>query len=151
MDKTIVNPSELGKQLAVPQVRVIEDGKEVVRPDVIQAITQLATLGQLTKIRRSLEREEFEGELDPRPLAATDVVQSLELDEYPNVPWATATLVNDGPNPVFVAINNLAKPTTLNMNERVTLDFTKGDRRIEFVYYWCGPGNTASVRAVGKY
>jgi len=118
---------------------------------VIQAITQLATLGQLTKIRKSLEKEEFEGELDPRTFGATDVVQCLELDQYPNVPWATATAVNDGPNSVFIAINGLAKPATLNLAETLSLDFTKADRRIEAVYYWCNPGNTASVRVVGKY
>lgn len=151
MAKTVINPSELGKQL-VPQTKVVDDeGREIVRPDVLQAVVQLATLGQLTRIRRSLEKEEFEGELDPRTLGATDVTQCLELDQYPNVPWATATAFNDGPNRVFIAINGLAKPVTLNLNEGMSLDFTKADMRIKSVYYWCGPGDTASVRAVGKY
>lgn len=150
MNKTIINPSEEGKQLTVPQIKVIEDGKEVVRPDVLQAVVQLATLGQMTKIRKSLEKEEFEGKLDTRDLDATDELQSIII-EYPEKPWATATFFNDGPDPVHIGINNTNPYATLNSKDSIGADYTKADQRIKTIYYWCDTGNTASVRAVGKY
>ncbi|GAI59664.1 unnamed protein product, partial [marine sediment metagenome] len=62
-DKTTIIPSELGKllgtQLARPTIvtpKIIEEGKEIVRPDALQAVVQLAQLGQLTKIRKALEK-----------------------------------------------------------------------------------------------
>jgi len=160
MDKTTINPSEIGKQLAIPQIKVIEDGKEVVRPDVLQAVVQLATLGQLTRIRRSLEKEEFEGIKDDRKLSATDQLQWIDLINYhPNVPWVTAFFFNDGDistDPpgkvtVYIAINDTYSPSEIKKGESLNLDFLKADRRIEEIYYWCDTGETASVRVIGKY
>lgn len=148
MDKTVINPSEIGKQLAVPQIKVIEDGKEVVRPDVLQAVVQLATLGQLTRIRKSLEKEEFEGELVEQTLHATDEVQSIEAHYRP---WATIYLVNDGPDAVSIAVNNPYTWKLLNKDESSSIDFTKGDKRIEIIYYVCNSSETAEVRLEAKY
>lgn len=153
MIKTVINPSEITKQLAIPQIKVIENGKEIVRPDVVQAVVQLATLGQLTRIRKSLEKEEFEGIEDPRTLNATDQLQWIDLiNDHPNIPWATTYFFNDGPLwPVYVAINDPAKSAPLNVGESYSADHIKADRRIEIIYYWCDTGNTASIRVVGKY
>ena len=152
MDKSTIIPSELGKSLAIPQVKVIEDGKEIVRPDVLQAVVQLAILGQLSKIRKSLEKEEFQGEIDPRTFSASDQLQWVDLiDRHPNTPWATATFFNDGPDPVYIALNNALNWTPINSGETLVPDFTKADERISLIYYKCDAGKTASVRAVGKY
>lgn len=152
MDKTVINPSELGKQLAVPQIKVVEDGKEVIRPDVIQAITQLAQLGQLTKIRKSLEKEEFEGKEDPRTLNATDEIQVLSLvDDFPYTPWISAYFVNDGPDPARISINRPYAQFLLRVNETKTIDHAHADERIGSIFYVCEPGETASVEVVGEY
>jgi len=149
MDKTLINPSELGKQLAIPQVKVIEDGKEIVRPDVIQAITQLATLGQLTKIRKSLEKEEFEGKEDPRTLNATDEIQSIDLNLF--TPWIGAYFVNDGPDPVRISINRPYAQFELGVDETITVDHAHADERIRVIHYICNPAETASVRVIGQF
>jgi len=147
---SIITPSELN----LHGVKVVDDGgKEIVRPNVLQAVVQLAILGQLARIRKSIEKEEFEGKKDSRTLAATDQLQWIDLiDRFPNTPWATATFVNDGPvNRVYIAINDALDWTPLNVGDRLPVDFTKADKRIGLIYYRCDPGNTASVRAVGKY
>lgn len=152
MDKTVINPSELGKQLAVPQIKVVEDGKEVIRPDVIQAITQLAQLGQLTKIRKSLEKEEFEGVEDQRWLNATDQLQWIGLiDRYPNTPWISAFFTNYGPDLVRIAINETYDEFELLINETVTIDRSHADERIRRIYYVCNLGDTALVKVIGEY
>ena len=134
----------------VPEV-VDETGKKVLRPDILQMVTQMAQLAQLARIRKSLEKEHFEGKKDSRTLNATDQLQWIDLiDHFPNKPWATASFFNDGPNRAYISFDALDW-TPLNRGDRFPPDFTKADERIGLIYYICDPGNTASVRAVGKY
>ncbi|MBA7689878.1 hypothetical protein ES703_98397 [subsurface metagenome] len=154
-DETTIIPSKLGKALAHPTIvtpKIIEEGKEVVRPDVVQAVVQLATLGQLTKIRKSLEKEEYEGKEDPRTLSATDKPQFITfIREFPYVPWIGAYFINDGPDPVRISINRPYTPFTLALKETVTVNRAHADERIKVIYYVCDPGETASFRAIGAY
>lgn len=145
----ILNPKELN----LSNIKVVdEEGREIIRPDVITAITQLASLAQLSKIRKSLEKEEYQGAQDSRTLSATDVYQVVDLvRNFPSIPWATASFVNDGPDTVYIGINRQARPAILLDGEDYKADFTKADRRIELIFYWCDAGETASVRVVGKY
>ncbi len=161
MDKTVVNPNELAKLLAIPQLgrptivtpKIIdEEGKEIVRPDVLQAVVQLAQLGQMVKIRKSLEKEEFEGKEDPRTLNATDEIQVLSLtDDFPYTPWITAYFINDGPDPVRISLNRPYAQFELGMGETITVDRAHADERMNIIFYVCDSGETASVRVIGQY
>jgi len=146
---SIVTPGEL----RVPSIPVVDDeGREIVRPDVVQAITQLASLGQLARIRKSLEKEEFQGRVDSRTLGATDKQVCLDLrEEWYYSPWAAAFFINDGPDTAYLAINDPFAWLELKADETRSIDRTKADRRIERLYYKCDPGETASVRVEGVY
>lgn len=138
----------------IPEV-VDETGKKIVGPEleaVTQLVTQLASLAQLARIRKSLEKEEFEGKIDDRTLNANDQLQYIDLiKRHPNTPWATAFCLNDGPNSVYITINDVYPTTPIRIAEGASFDYIKADRRVEVLYYWCDPGNTASVRVKGKY
>lgn len=150
----------MGKELipatgVVPEV-IDEGGDRIVGPEmeaVIGLVTQMAQTLQLARIRKSVEREEFEGKKDSRTLAATDQLQWIDLiGRHPYTPWATATFFNDGPvNRVYIAINDAYDWTLLNFGETLPVDYTKADKRISLIYYRCDAGNTALVRVVGKY
>ena len=162
-DKTTIIPSESGKALARPTIvtpKIIdEEGKEVVRPDAIQTVVQLAQLGQLTKIRKalektgeSLEKLEFQGELDPRTLDATDKLQFITfIHEFPYVPWIGAFFVNDGPNAARLAINHPYDQFELGVKETRTISRAHADERIRTIFYVCDPGETATIRVDGEY
>ena len=147
---------EAGKELVRPDVvitpKIIEDDKEIVRPDVVDAVTQLAILGQLAKIRKSLQRQEFEGREDPRTLNATDELQFFSLiDRYPNTPWIRAYFINKGPKTVLIAVNYPYDQIELGVWESRLVDRAKADERISTIFYVCNPGETASVSATGEY
>lgn len=145
----IINPRELN----VPSIKVVDDeGKEIVRPDVIQAVVQLAQLAQQVRIRKSLEREHVEGNQDSKDLAASFIPNVVDLlMQYPGKAWATASFFNDGPDAVYIGLNRRGGAAKIESGESHSPDFTKADRRIELIYYWCDAGETAVVRAVGKY
>jgi hypothetical protein len=143
------------KYLSRPTVvtpKIIEEGKEVVRPDVVDAVTQLAVLGQLSKIRASLARQEIEGKEDPRILEATDEPKNISLvKDFPFTPWVYAYIVNDGPDTAIIAIDDRYKEFPMGVNETLTVSRTHTDRRIQTIYYHCDPGETASIRVLGQY
>lgn len=141
------------EKVEIPGIEVIEGGKTIVRPDVIQAVTQLATLGQLVKIRKSLEREQFTGRLDSRTLDATSELKFLNLlEEWPHTPWINAFFMNtDGPDTAEIGINNINNTFKLRLNQTRTLDYAHADERITIIYYKCAVGETASVAVEGHY
>ena len=154
-NKTTIIPSELGKALARPTVvtpKILEDGKEVVRPDVLQAVTQLAQLGQLAKIRKSIDRQNFEGVEDPRTLNATDQLQWLDLIKYhPNTPWIGAFFINHGPDEVMIGLNQPDRMFTMLPDATRTVTHTGAEERIRIIYYQCHTGETALVTVTGSY
>lgn len=137
---------------ALHGVKVLEEGREVVRPDVVQTVVSLAQLGQLVRIRKSLQKEEFQGKLDPRDLSATGTPQFVDLiEDWPNTPWITASFANDGPDTVHIGINHQAVLERVPAGETLEINFAKADERIKLIEYKCAAGETASVRVVGKY
>ena len=148
----MVNPIELPKEIIIPKV-VDETGKEVShRTDVLQMVIQLAQLGQLARIRKSLEKAEFEGVVDPRTLSVTDRLQQLELlYDWPFTPWISAYFINHGLNTARIAINYRGDEFELMPNETITIDHAHADERIRRIYYICNPGETTSVTVKGHY
>jgi len=139
-----------GLKTLLPQI-VDKSGKEIIRPDVLQSITQLAQLGQLVKIRKSLEKEEYQGKIDTRVIEATDALGFLDLvNNYPNTPWINVFLINDGPDTVFLSVNGGSPEIPIHKGEDISVDFSQAERRIETILYRCDIGETASVRVVGK-
>ncbi len=137
-----------------PKIKVVDEtGRDIVRPDVIQAVTQFAQVAQLVRIRKSLERQDFKGVLDPRVLSATEKKEFLDLiTDRPYQPWINAFFVNDGPDTVYFFINRITDtPHTLKSGETITLDHSHADERIDQIFYYCDAGSTASVRVSGQY
>ena len=64
-------------------------------------------------------------------------------------PWFSASLVNDGPDSVFVIVNTQKSFDEHEIldGESIQLDFHRA--RIDDVLLWCNHGETAHVRIVG--
>jgi len=141
------------QDMTVPMIKVIEDGKEVVRPDVIQTVVQLGTLGQLARIRRSLERDHFKGKIDTRELPVTDKFQFIDLvEDWPNTPWVSFFIINHGPNTAKIQINGLHETwIKIRKNETRTINHSKADERIKRIAYQCDLGETALLEIEGAY
>lgn len=156
----MTNPlEELPKEIIMPKI-VDGAGNAIAPSGVLPIVMQLAQLGQLVKIRKSLGKAEFKGIVDPRTLSVTERVGVITLiHDFPFTPWITASFFNDGdiskvpPGEVtvYIAINYTFAWIPLNKNDKIDMDFSKSDNRIQFIHYKCEPAKTASVRVVGKY
>lgn len=109
-------------------------------------------LKEISVIKESLKRQEYQGRIDPRTLEASDTDKHIDLiKEYPNTPWLTAYFFNDGPDSVYIAINRADEFKELEFGDDYTIDFSRGDKKIELIYYKCDSGETASVDVIGKF
>jgi hypothetical protein len=138
----------------LPEI-VDEDGHRVEGPDmdeVIKLLTGIAQNAQLARIRRALERRQIQGHKVTTILQVTDQLKWLDLlQQAPYVPWAKATFVNYGPNPVYLAVNDYYDFTRLLQWTELPLDYTEADQRIEYIGYKCDPGAAASIQVVATY
>lgn len=139
----------------LPEI-VDDKGNKVVGPQleaVTDLVTRMAQLAQLAKIRQATEKQNFQGIEDPRnAIVATPTQQYVDLiNGEPYQPWISAFFENNGPNDVFIAINDHRKPFRLVPNATRTVDHAYGDKKIEIIYYQCNAGETATFDIMGQY
>lgn len=131
----------------------LADGEKRIRPDVL-LLTLLDDIRiSLVGIVRYLAAESFEGEEDPRnSLSVTDEVATIDLIHYlPHKPWIAASFTNYGSDTVYVAINIPTREIEVRVNETVEIDREHAKKRIEYIFYRCAVGGTATMRIVGQY
>lgn len=99
-----------------------------------------------TRFQTSWEETIPKGELEPLTFAITDMPTELSPRTVGSMPWMRFTLHNDGPNPVFIMVNEeyIQNRTPLNIGEHITVDMVKP--KVDKVYLHCAPTLTASVR-----
>ncbi len=117
-------------------------------------ITGFAQLAQLARIRKSLERRHTQGHKVTVLQSATDQVGIFDVmisQNIPNIPWATLRILNRGPSPVYVSINDIWDWTRIWVNEEFPVDFTEANERIHLVAYKCDTGQTANIQLFGTY
>lgn len=137
---------------SLPEI-VDETGKTLdAGVDVMGLVSKLAELAQLAKIRKSLEKEDFSGRVDIRPLASTDVMQMTEYTlDWPFVPLIGAFIINNGPNDVRIAINEPLDWIDIIVTGTRTISHSHAKRRIDRIYYVCAAAGTAAVVIEGQY
>lgn len=115
-----------------------------VSPSVVQTILLDEIAGKLGVMLDRMQEAEQGGMLHPMTLAVTNVLQEWICS--PN--WYSVTIINDGPNPVYIDVNREANAqnltTPLNITENVVINYNKP--RIETLYLRCQPLQTAGVR-----
>lgn len=146
-------PKAKKKDKSIIVAEVVPMQEEKLPPEEQQALLQFASLSQLVEIKKKLEKEEFEGKMDPRTLNATDTLQWLDLiEDPPHKPWITAYFINDGPNTAEIGINHpQLKRQQIKLNETLTITQEHADERIRKLFYKCATGQTATVRVAGHY
>jgi hypothetical protein len=86
-----------------------------------------------------------EGKVEMIPLSLTDRVTLLTPEEYHTMPWRSFHIYVDGPDPVYMGVNEEAvRKAPLNKGESLAVDFKKSE--ISKIVLYCGSGQESSVR-----
>ncbi len=117
------------------------------------SVTDIEQNQILREIAQLLNERNPIGELFQFNIAVTDRATVLDKDNDDDnyeFPWFSFTLRNDGPNAVYFDINKnyLARKTSVQFNEEITIDF--GKNKIQKLNLYCDSGETASVRIYAK-
>lgn len=119
---------------------------------VTALVVQMAQLAQQARIRKALERPQFQGKEVAVTLSATDREQTKSfLADYPYMPLATAWLINDGIRSAFIGVNGNAESFELRAGEDAHIDHQNADERIVLIFYRCNRGQTTTMRIIGKF
>ena len=106
----------------------------------------------LRSIRKSLEGETFIGKKKTIIINSTSAENSYRLlDHDPYHALITANIHNDGPNSVFLSINNDSDWSEMRNGENLVIDFKDAKEKIIVIGYRCNPAQTAVLRIIGKY
>jgi hypothetical protein len=118
-----------------------------VTPEVLQTILLDEIAGRLAEIYESMQEERAEGVVEP--------IEPISVTEEPRrvvalfKPWFDVTVVNDGPDDVWVMVNTEKSFEwhRVPKDETYKVDMKRGI--IKDVLLKCEPSKTASVRLVG--
>jgi len=69
----------------------------------------------------------------------------------PYSPWFEVTVINNGPNRMFVGFNSSQKMNELSAGERVVERYAGAARRLEMIYYQTDISKPATADVEGKY
>lgn len=134
-------------------VEAESEEREVIKP----APLQVALLYKIMKAQREIlavnqqlleieKKRVPQGLIQPVTLSATEEMKTYE----PPTPWFSVDVYNEGPDTVYVGINDKAREfKSIEKNRARRFDF--GMAKIEKVYYKCARSETATVELTGTY
>ncbi len=105
-----------------------------------------------TTLTQYIQSQTYVGVSDPRVVAATSVLSYLDLvGGHPYTPWVSVNFINDGPDPVKIAINYPAALYELLADEAASVYRIGAQERIAVIFFVCERGERASLRVIGEY
>lgn len=108
--------------------------------------------GQLAPVSQALAAQSYSGINDPRIVNATHLVTWLDfINDKPYQPWMLAFIINEGPDPVYVAINYPGESFRIDPGGTRTISRTGAQERIGVLFFTCDHGQRATLSVTGEY
>jgi len=103
-------------------------------------------------INQAAQAQAYLGRTVPKTVKSDSALKYLDTrQDYPYTFWISAYFINDGPDPVEMAINYPDDKFTIKPNETITVNRSGAQERIAVIFYQCERGRTATVRITGEY
>ncbi|GAI62973.1 unnamed protein product, partial [marine sediment metagenome] len=119
---------------AIPQVLMVMMG--LVLLVAILPVTQYA--------QAQAQAQAYMGRTVTKTVKANGNLKYLDVRyDYPYTLWISAYFINDGPDPVEIAINYPDDRFTIKPNGTVTVNRSGAQERIAVIFYVCERGKTA--------
>ena len=106
----------------------------------------------VTPITQYVQAQAYHGRTVTKTVKANGNLRYLDVRyDYPYTQWISAYFINEGPDPVEIAINYPDDRFTIKPNGTVTVNRAGAQERIAVVFYVCERGKTAEVQITGEY
>lgn len=106
----------------------------------------------ITSSSTAANPQSYQGINDPRVINVTANMVYLDLiNEKPYQPWMIAFIINDGPNPVNVAINYPGDTFRIDPGGTRTINRQGAAERIGVLFFQCDATQRATLRITGEY
>ena len=123
-----------------------------VMPKVLMVMLGLVLLATILPVTQQVQAQAYQGRTVTKTLKANSNLRYLDVRyDYPYTLWISAYFINDGPDPVEIAINYPDDRFTIKPNGTVTVNRSGAQERIAVIFYVCERGKTASVQITGEY
>ena len=134
------------EQPEIGQPEIIENGKNVMRPEIMNFLMTATLASQAVRIRKYFDDRTSEGYTQNFALNVTPVPQEVIPDHIAQ----TLFIINDGAGQIFVTINGRGRtPTPLLITETMFFDFET--HKLENFYVWSAAGTVATARALVRW
>ncbi len=142
--------------MAEKALTTYDDDMMNVMPQVLMVLLGLVLLMAVLPVTQSItqaaQAQVYLGRTVTKTVKANGNIRYLDVRfDYPYTLWISAYFINDGPDPVEIAINYPDERFEINPKETVTVNRSGAQERIAVVFYVCERGKTASVRITGEY
>ena len=121
-------------------------------PKVLMVIFGLVLLMAILPVTQNAQAQAYQGRSVTKTVKANGELKYLDVRyDYPYTLWISAYFINDGPDPVEIAINYPDDRFTIKPNGTVTVNRSGAQERIAVIFYICERGKTAEVQITGEY
>ncbi|MBA7624870.1 hypothetical protein ES703_32284 [subsurface metagenome] len=121
-------------------------------PKVLMLLFGVMFLAAILPITQSAQAQAYFGRTVTKKVEANGSLKYFDVrHDYPYTLWISAYFINDGPDPVEIAINYPDDKFTIKANGTVTVNRSGAQERIAVIFYICEKGKTATVRITGEY
>ena len=119
---------------------------------MLMLIMGLALLMALQPITQAAQAQAYQGRTVTKKVEANGTLKYFDVrHDYPYTLWISAYFINNGPDPVEIAINYPDDKFTIRPNGTVTVSRSGAQERIAVIFYICEKGKTAKVEITGEY
>lgn len=135
---------------AVSEAGMIKLFGVVILAAIMADMIMRLTSGSVTT--QYIQTQLYQGVTDPREIDVDSEGYSLDLvNNEPYTPWVSAQFINDGPDSVWIGVDDPDGEFEIKAGESATVNRIGALTRISAIYFNCEAGETATVRVIGEY
>ena len=103
-------------------------------------------------VTQQAQAQAYQGRSVTKKVEANSNLKYFDVrHDYPYTLWISAYFINNGPDPVEIAINYPDDRFTIKPNGTTTVNRAGAQERIAVIFYICERGKTAEVEITGEY
>ena len=138
--------------MAEKALTIYDDDMMDVMTKVLMLIFGVMFLMAILPVTQQAQAQAYQGRSITKKVKANSELKYFDVrHDYPYTFWISAYFINNGPDPVEIAINYPDDKFTIRPNGTVTVNRSGAQERIATIFYVCEKGKTAEVEITGEY